>query len=314
MREHRNVLVTGAAGFVGRALVKALQANELFRVTALARDSRDDLGFAVCPVGEMDGATSYTQVLAGIEVVIHTAARAHVMSDSAADPLAEYRRANVEATVNLARQAAAAGVKRFIFLSSIKVNGESTPPGQPFTARDVPRPEDFYAVSKLEAEQALLELSANSGMQVVIIRPPLVYGPGVKGNFASMARIVAKGLPLPLGAVDNRRSLVSLGNLLSLVIRCIDHPAAAGRVFLVSDGEDLSTAALLKRLANSGGFKSRLIPLPVGLLQAAARLLGKGEVAQRLLSSLQVDISETCRLLDWQPVCSVDEGLAKVYE
>ena len=308
------VLVTGGNGFLGRAIVKALMIGRDFNVAALIRGAGFELDVPFFRIDEMDGITSYLSILNDVDVIVHAAARNYVVSDKSIDPLAEYRRVNVEATVNLARQAAAVGVKRFVFISSIKVNGESTPLGKPFTATDVPHPEDFYAVSKLEAEQALLQISADSGMQVVIIRPPLVYGPGVKGNFASMMRIMAKGLPLPLGAVDNRRSLVGLDNLLSVIIRCIDHPVAAGRVFLVSDGEDLSTTQLLQRLAASGGYKTLLIPVPVWFLQLAARMLGKRDVAQRLLRSLQVDIEETCRLLEWRPVYSVNEGLAKIYK
>jgi len=236
------------------------------------------------------------------------------MKDELADPLAEYRLVNVEGTLNLARQAAAAGIKRFIYISSIKVNGESTPLGKPFLSSDIPEPEDPYGVSKREAEQGLMQLAADTGMEVVIIRPPLVYGPGVKGNFATMIKLIDKGLPLPLGAVHNKRSLVGVDNLVDLIIRCIDHPAAANQVFLAGDGEDLSTTELLRGVANAMGKPARLIPVPVGLLQLSATLLGKEAVAQRLLGSLRVDITKTCELLDWRPPYTVEEGLQRCFE
>ncbi|MFP4080718.1 MAG: UDP-glucose 4-epimerase family protein [Ectothiorhodospira sp.] len=251
--------------------------------------------------------------MAGTDVVVHTAARAHVMADAITDPLSEYQRVNVDGTRALARQAAEQGVRRFVFISSVKVNGERTVPGAPFSSDDEPSPEDAYGVSKFEAEQALREIGAETSMEVVIIRPPLVYGPGVKGNFASMMRWVKKGVPLPLGAVNNRRSLVALDNLVDLVTTCIDHPAANG-VFLVSDGEDLSTRDLLRRVGNAMGRPARLIPVPPRLLEAGAVILGKRDVARRLLGSLQVDISKTRDVLGWEPPISVDEGLRRAVE
>jgi nucleoside-diphosphate-sugar epimerase len=248
-------------------------------------------------------------VLASQGVVIHTAARAHIMKDEVPDPLAEYRKVNVDGTLNLARQAAEAGVRRFVFISSIKVNGEQTPVNQPFTAEDASAPEDAYGVSKMEAEQGLQALAAETGMEVVIIRPPLVYGPGVKGNFASMIKLVEKGLPLPLGAIHNKRSLVALDNLVGLIITCIDHPAAANQAFLAGDGEDRSTTELLQGVARAMGKPSRLVPVPAGLLMFGATVLGKKAMAQRLLGSLQVDISKARNLLGWQPPLSVEEGL-----
>jgi len=236
------------------------------------------------------------------------------MKDEVSDPLAEYRRVNVDGTLNLARQAATAGVKRFIFISSIKVNGEQTPLGQPFTAEDTPAPEDAYGISKWEAEQGLLQLATETGMGVVIIRPPLVYGPGVKGNFANMIKLVAKGLPLPLGAIHNLRSLVSVDNLVDLIITCIDHPAATNQVFLAGDGQDLSTTELLRGVARAMGESSRLIPVPSSLLMLGATLSGKKAMAQRLLGSLQVDISKARHLLGWEPLISVEEGLRRCFE
>jgi len=236
------------------------------------------------------------------------------MRDEVDDPLAEYRKVNVEGTLNLARQAVAAGVRRFVFLSSIKVNGEATAPGNPFHADDVPSPEDAYGVSKLEAEQGLILLAAETDMEMVIIRPPLVYGPGVKGNFASMIKLIDKGVPLPLGAIYNKRSLVGIGNLVDLIIRCINYPAAANQVFLAGDGEDLSTTELLRAVGKAMGKSARLIPVPAGLLQFGATILGKRAMAQRLLGSLQVDISKTCELLDWKPPYRVEEGLRRCFE
>jgi UDP-glucose 4-epimerase len=218
---------------------------------------------------------------------------------------------NLEGTIALARQAVKFGVKRFIFISSIKVNGEETIIGKPFTADDEPAPRDPYGVSKAEAEQALLGLAATTGMEVVIIRPVLVYGPGVKANFRMLMKWLSKGIPLPLGLVRNKRSLVALDNLVDLIITCIDHPAAANQVFLVSDGEDLSTTELLQRVGKALGKSARLIPVPACLINIAAMLIGKREVSKRLLGSLQVDISKTCKLLDWAPPVSVDEALKR---
>jgi nucleoside-diphosphate-sugar epimerase len=224
---------------------------------------------------------------------------------------AEYRRVNLDGTMALARQAAQSGVRRFVFLSSIKVNGEETVRGQPFSASQRPAPADPYGVSKMEAERALLALAAETHMEVVIIRPPLVYGPGVKANFLAMMRALQKRVPLPLGAIDNRRSLVALDNLVDLIIKCIDHPAAANEIFLVSDGDDMSTTDLLRRLATAMGVSAFLIPVPEALLQFVAGLLGKGSVAKRLCGSLEIDIAKTRDLLDWHPVVSVDEALRK---
>jgi len=308
------VLVTGATGFVGGALVRRLALDGLQAVVAPVRSLRAELPaqVQVVPGLALSEDTDWRGALQGVTRVVHCAARAHVMKDEASDPLAEYRRVNVAGTLGLARQAAAAGVKRFVFISSIKVNGERTDSGAAFHADDTPAPEDAYGVSKFEAEQGLMMLARETGMEVVIIRPALVYGPGVKGNFASMLHWVKKGLPLPLGAVrHNRRSLVGLDNLVDLIVTCLNHPAAANQVFLAGDGEDLSTAHLLERVAHAMGQKPRLLPVPVGLLQWGAVLLGKRAVAQRLLGSLQVDISKARKVLGWTPPVSVDDGLAK---
>lgn len=308
-----NVLLTGATGFVGQNLLKRLQQARDFQLTcAVRRQSSEHNGREVI-VGNLSATTKWHEALQDQQVVIHTAARAHVMIDEVSDPLTEYRKVNVDGTLNLARQAATAGVKRFIFISSIKVNGEQTETGQPFSSHDTPSPEDFYGVSKCEAEQGLRELASETGMEVVIIRPPLVYGPGVKGNFANMIKLVDKGLPLPLGAIHNKRSLVALGNLVDLISTCIDHPNAANETFLVSDGEDLSTTQLLQGVAEAMGKPSRLIPVPSGLLQFGAILLGKKAVAQRLLGSLQVDISHTQERLNWTPPLTVKQGLRRCF-
>jgi len=233
------------------------------------------------------------------------------MHETANDPLAEFRKVNVDGTLNLARQAAAAGVRRFIFISSIKVNGEGSALGAPYLADAKPAPADPYGISKMEAEQGLRALAAETGMEVVIIRPVLVYGPGVKANFRSMMSWLNKGVPLPLGAIHNQRSLVALDNLVDLIVTCIDHPAAANQTFLVSDGEDLSTTELLRRMGAALGKPARLLPVPAFMLQAGAALLGKRDMAQRLCGSLQVDISKTRELLNWTPPVSVDQALAK---
>jgi nucleoside-diphosphate-sugar epimerase len=235
------------------------------------------------------------------------------MKDNVSDLLAEYRKVNVDGTLNLVRQAAEAGVRRFIFISTIKVNGEQTLLSKLFTAEDTPAPEDAYGISKMEAEQGLQALAAETGMEVVIIRPPLVYGPGAKGNFASMIKLIEKGLPLPLGAIHNKRSLVALDNLIDLIITCIDHPAAANQVFLAGDDEDLSTTELLQGVARAMGKPARLVPVPVGLLMFGATVVGKKAMAQRLLGSLQVDISKARNLLGWQPPLSVGEGLKRCF-
>jgi len=308
------VLVTGANGFVGAALVQRLLVDELAtEIVATVRSSVCDLptGVERIVVGGIDEANDWRVALTGCEVVVHLAARVHVMADTAANPLEEFRRVNVQGTLNLARQAASAGVRRFVFVSSIKVNGEATQPGRPFTADDAPTPLDAYGVSKMEAEQGLRELAAQTGMEVVIIRPPLVYGPGVKANFVAMMRWLKRGVPLPLGAIHNQRSLVALDNLVDLLVTCLTHSAAANQTFLVSDGEDVSTTGLLRRMGQALGRPARLVPVPASWLKLAAAMVGKRDVAQRLCGSLQVDISKTRELLGWVPPVSLDEGLRR---
>lgn len=303
-----NVLVTGAAGFVGTRLTTVLAGTPGISVRPAVRRLAGGPGVAI---GEMSPTTDWTAALAGIDVVVHLAARVHVMHEAAADPLQRFLRTNTESTLHLARQAARAGVKRLVFLSSVKVNGEHTQPGQPFRASDMPAPEDAYAISKHRAELGLHEIAASTGLEVVVIRPPLVYGPGVKANFAALLTAVARGVPLPLGLVDNRRSLVALDNLVDLIANCLTHPGAAGQTFLVSDGEDLSTAELVRRLATAMQRRAHLLPVPVWTLKTAAALFGKRPQVQRLCDNLQVDISATRERLGWTPPLSVDEGLRR---
>lgn len=306
------ILVTGATGFVGRAVTARLVADRRTVRGAIRGSAELPPGVESVQVGDLSASTNWTPALVGVQTVVHAAARVHVMRDSADDPPAEFRKANVEGSLRLARQAAERGVRRFIFISSIKVNGEETQPGRSYTAEDSPGPVDAYGLSKLEAESGLRELARQTGMEVVIIRPVLVYGPGVKANFRAMTRAIHRGLPLPFGAVDkNRRSLVALDNLVDLIVTCIDHPAAANQTFLVSDDEDLSTSELLRRTAFAMGRRARLIPVPATLLTMTLGMLGKHAVAHRLTKSLQVNMAKTRSLLGWKPPVSVDEGLRR---
>lgn len=306
------ILLTGANGFVGQHLGSYL-AKQGHQVIATSR--RSDVTFNYTParvikVGEIDANTDWTTALEGVEVVIHLAARVHVMREKAADPLVEFRRMNAEGTLRLAQQAAAAGVKRFVFLSSIGVNGKSTTT-HPFSEDDPAVPEDPYAQSKWEAEQHLLTLLAEACLEVCIIRPPLVYGPGAPGNFLRLLRLAAKGWPLPLASIDNRRSLVGIENLCSLIEVCTHHPQAAGQVFLVSDGKDISTPQLIRILAETMKRPCRLLPFPTSLLAIISKLLGQHGVWSKLAGSLQVDISKARQQLGWEPPYSLEHGLAE---
>lgn len=306
------VLVTGSTGFVGRALVAQLVARGGAQVLALTRElpANPVAGASYLPGCDLTLPALAPSALAGVDVLIHTAARVHVLHDRAADRLAAFRRMNVEATLRLAEQAAAQGVRRFVFVSSIGVNGGQSP-GRAFSEADQARPHNAYALSKWEAEQGLLRIAAHTGMEVVIIRPPLVYGPGVKANFAALMRAVQRGWPLPLGAVNNQRCLVALDNLVDFIVTCSSHPRAANQTFLVSDGQGLSTAELVRGLARACGRPARLLPVPVWALRAGAALVGQGDAIQRLCGNLQVDISKARKLLDWTPLISVDEGLRR---
>lgn len=298
------IAVTGARGFVGRTLMTTLAARELAAVGLVRRDP--DAGQRA--VGDLTTRPDLAAALDGIDVVVHLAARVHVMHETERDPLAAFRRANVEATEHLARAAVARGARRFVYVSSVKVNGEATQRA-PFREQDPPRPEDPYGVSKAEAEQALARVAADTGLEVVVVRPPLVYGPGVGGNFVRMMRWLQRGVPLPLGSVRNRRDLVGVHNLADALVTCSVHPQAAGRTYLVADGEAVSTPALLRTLAACMHVCARLVPCPVALLQAAGRLAGKGGEVARLVGSLEIDAGALRRELGWRPVKSLREGL-----
>lgn len=298
------ILVTGYSGFVGNEL--ALQLQGSYKLNLLGRKS-SNLGCVY--THNLDSISSYANALVNVDVVVHCAARVHIMDDAASDPLNEFRAVNTQGTLNLAEQAAQSGVKRFIFLSSIKVNGESTSGKAPFTASDKAAPQDPYGISKSEAEQQLLELGKQTGMEIVIIRPPLVYGEGVKANFASLMRFVDKGLPLPFRAIkSNKRSLVSVYNLVDLIKECIEHPKAANQVFLASDDHDLSTAEMVALMANVQGKRNVAIPVPIWCFKLAGKLLNKNDVIDRLTGSLQLDITHTKNTLNWMPPYSVEHG------
>ncbi|MHB1215037.1 MAG: UDP-glucose 4-epimerase family protein [Thiobacillus sp.] len=298
-------LVTGATGFVGTALCARLAANGLEVVPAVR-------GKSGLPhervVGNLDASTDWAAALTGCNVVIHLAARVHVMDDTAQDPLALYRATNTETTLNLARQAAQAGVKRFVFISTIKVNGEGR--DAPYRETDIPAPEDAYAISKWEAEQGLWQIAQDTGLEVVILRPPLVYGPGVKANFLRLLRTVERGWPLPLGAIRNRRSLLYLGNFVDAIRLCIEHPDAAGQTFLVDDGQPVSTPDLIRAMARAMGRPAHLLAVPVGMLELAGTLLGKRAAVARLTGSLFVDGLFLRTRLGWTPPYSLEAGLA----
>lgn len=306
-----NVLLTGATGFIGRRISDVLMKKSGFHLTCVVRQpSKGPLGHEI-KTNDLGAATDWSDTLLGQKVIIHAAARAHILRDEVADPLEEYRKINVEGTLNLARQAAKAGVRRFIFISSIGVNGNNS--REPFTENDTPDPADYYAQSKWEAEQGLWSIHRETGLEVVTIRPPLVYGPNAPGNFAALVKWVEKGIPLPLGAIHNQRTFVALDNLVDLIITCIDHPLAANQVFLAGDGEDISTSDLLRQVAVAMGKPSRLVPVPSNILLLAATVLGKKAVSQRLLGSLQVDISKARNLLGWNPPLGLRDGIQRCF-
>ena len=312
----RRVCVSGANGFIGQALLRSLFSSHHLVIGAVRGADRTmpESGLPSVAVGDIGADTNWSAAIAGVDCVIHCAARAHVMHETAGDALAAYRAVNVDGSRRLAEQAAAAGVRRLVYLSSIKVNGEQTALGAPFSFLDTPAPEDAYGISKWEAEQALWDVSAQTGLEVVVVRPPLVYGPGVKGNLARLLKLVRSGVPLPLGAVQNKRSLIGLDNLVDLLIRCVYHPAAAGQTFLVSDGEDLSTPDLLRHMAAAMGRSARLVPVPVPLLRLAGSALGKRAEIDRLVGSLQINSSHTRQVLGWTPPVSIQEGIRRMVQ
>lgn len=305
-------MITGGTGFVGQSLVKALLQDGL-AVSCPLRSVPQNffIDADVHKIYSIDASTDWHECLLGCSVVVHLAARVHVMAGKSFDSLTEYRRINVESTLNLARQAASLGIKRFVFVSSVKVNGELTEKNISFRADDSPNPQDPYGLSKWEAEVGLMHLAKKTGMDVVIVRPPLVYGPGVKANFLSMIKMLDKGIPLPFGNVDNKRSLVFIDNLVDLLIRVIDHPKAAGQVFFVSDDHDVSTTTLLKAMSSALGKKAKLIPVPLFLLKTIFYLIAKPGLTQRLLASLCLDISKTKELLNWNPPICFEEGIKR---
>lgn len=308
-------LVTGASGFVGSAVCARLVAERMEVIGTVRRlPPRPLPGVDYCIVGDLDADTDWRDTLIGVDAIVHCAARVHVMRETAADPLGVFRAVNVLGTEKLARQAGVAGVKRFVYLSSVKVNGEGAL--VPYCEIDPPAPQDAYGVSKYEAELILRKVTVGTGMDVVVVRPPLVYGPGVKANFQALMRALVRGVPLPLGAIHNRRSLVALDNLVDMIVTCTKSPAAANETFLVCDGEDLSTSDLIRRLAHALNRPARLIPVPTPVLVACLTILGKREVAARLCGTLQMNITKTRQVLGWAPPVSVDEGLrrtAKAY-
>lgn len=302
----RKVLVTGANGFVGESLCRRLSA-EKFDVVRITRQVKDD----AVAVGDIDGTTDWRNVLAGVKIIIHAAARVPMMQDPPNVSLAEYRKVNVDGTMNLARQAADVGVRRFVYISTIKVNGDDTVPGHFFNEEVVTVPVEPYALSKYVTEVKLRELAKQTGLEVVIIRPPLIYGTEVKANFLGMMEWVERGVPLPLGSLHNQRSLIFVDNLVDFITTCINHPAAAQQTFVISDGDDLSTTDLLRRTAAVMGVPARLFPVPLSLLMLGATMFGKRAVYRRLCGNLQVDITKARTLLGWTPPVSVDEGLRR---
>lgn len=308
-------LITGANGFVGTALCTELARRNIFVRGAIRQPLRSpqELPCETVSVGGIGPDTDWSKALQGIDVVVHLAARVHVMQENAADPLAAFREVNVAGTERLARAAAHSSVRRLVFVSSIKVNGEQTN-GVPFTGMDTPAPQDPYGVSKYEAEQVLHRVAQETGMEVVIVRPPLVYGPGVGGNFLRLLKLVSRGVPLPLASVNNLRSMIYLGNFVDALITCATHQAAAGKTYLVSDGKDLSTSELIRNMARLMDKAGRLISFPTALLQLLGHLTGKSGEVERLIGSLQIDSMPIRQELGWAPLFSMEQGLQETVQ
>jgi nucleoside-diphosphate-sugar epimerase len=306
-------LITGANGFLGSAIVERLniEPNAELHLAVRRFNNTSFKGGYIHTGLDLQDLDNWDVALFDVDVVIHAAARVHMVIDPAINPLHEYRLLNTMATLKLAKKSAAAGVKRFVYISSIKVNGEETLGGGKFAPEDAPNPLDDYAISKHEAEEGLMRISKESNMEVVIVRPVLVYGPGVKGNFLSLINYIYKEIPIPLGLVKNFRSIVSTDNLIDFILRCTWHPAAANQIFLISDGEDLSTPQLINHISSAMEVKSRLINIPLWLLVISLRLIGREGYSRRLFNSLQVDISKSRKLLGWSPPATIDESLAK---
>ena len=310
MRSKKIIVLTGSTGFVGSAIAAKVRCKEL-RLIGRCDPKIPNSIFCKATICK---SFNYLPFLQNSNVVVHSAARVHVMKDLAKDPLAEFRAVNVEGTLNLAKQAAAAGVKRFIFLSSIKVNGERTEKSSIFRHNDIPKPEDSYGKSKWEAEKGLWEISKQTGLEVVIIRAPLVYGPGVKGNLERLIKIIKSRIPLPFSLIKNQRSLVGIDNLVDLIVHCIDDHKVSGNTFLVSDEEDISTPDLVRQIASSMGLSVRLFPIPLSLLKFFGFLLGKKTEIDRLVGSLRIDNSYTKEILNWTPPISVEEGIRRMIQ
>lgn len=308
MSKQKRIFITGASGFIGSALFRLLSENTAYEVTGTCREKNPDDNKLVA-LGDLDGESDWSNILIEQDVVIHAAARAHVMGGNDAVLLEEYRSTNVAGTLNLAQQAAQAGVRRFIFISSVKVNGESTSSRKPYSEKDLPTPEDAYGISKMEAEQGLQNIANQTGMEVVIIRPPLVYGQGVRGNFSKLLTLAKTRYPLPFGLVNNKRSMIYIGNLTDFFAHCIEHAKAANQTFLVADGEDISLSRLLRLMRISMGHFVWLVPVPTFLFRIFGIVLRRSSVVDRLIGDLQIDSSKAQQLLGWNPPFKVEQGI-----
>jgi len=312
----KKILITGSSGFVGRSLCKRLVSDGCYvrgTVRSLASSTRLPRAVDVVRIGSIDSAMDWSKMLVGVDTVVHLAARVHVVKETVANPLYEFRKVNVAGTEQLAWMAGKAGIRRFVFLSTIGVNGNTTH-DRPFTEEDKPHPYNPYTLSKFEAEQALLRIASETGMEVVIIRPPLVYGPGNPGNFLQLLHVIAKGWPLPFASIKNIRSFLFIGNLVDAIITCANHPKAAGQTYLVSDREEVATPELLRRLAAAFDRPARLFPFPHPLVRFAGKLFGKSDAVERLVGSLAIDSSKIQRELGWKPPYTMEQGLKETAE